>query len=191
MKETYSMPLKMVWAITGAGDLIKETTAIMEKLVQQHPIELTVALSKAGVEVVTWYRLMDRLNRMGSKVYIEKSPNKPFIAGPLQAGKYGCLLVAPATANTVAKLVRGIADSLVTNAVAQANKTPLPIFILPVDRHVGTTTTTLPNGKKMTLAVRQVDADNCDRLRQMAGIRTLEALDEIPKLIGRLAPAAR
>ncbi len=185
------MPFKMVWAITGAGDLIRETTAIMEKIARQHPIEITLALSKAGLEVVTWYGLMDRLNGLGGKVFIEKSANKPFIAGPLQAGKYGCLLVAPATANTVAKVVRGIADSLVTNAVAQANKTNMPILILPVDRQVGTTTTTLPNGKKLTLAVRQVDADNFDRLQRMAGIRTLEALDEIPERIGQLASAAR
>ena len=183
------MRFKMVWAITGAGDLIRETIAIMEKLVQQHNIELTLALSKAGLEVITWYGLMDRLDGIGGKVFIEKSANKPFIAGPLQAGKYGCLLVAPATANTVAKVVRGIADSLVTNAVAQANKTNMPILILPVDRQLGTTTTTLPNGTKMTLAVRQVDAENCARLRRMEGIRTLESPDEIPELIGQLAPA--
>ena len=185
------MPLKIVWAITGAGDLIHETTAIMEKLVQQHNIELTLALSRAGSEVVTWYGLMDRLSRIGGKVHIEKSANKPFIAGPLQAGKYGCLIVAPATANTVAKVVRGIADSLVTNAVAQANKTNMPILILPVDRQLGTTTTTLPNGKKMTLSVRPVDAENCDRLRRMKGIRTLEAPDMIPELVGQLASMTR
>ena len=44
------------------------------------------------------------------------------ITGRLSLGKYDLLIVSPATANTVAKIVHGIADSLVTNAVAQAGK---------------------------------------------------------------------
>ena len=39
------------------------------------------------------------------------------ITGRLSLGKYDLLIVTPATANTVAKIVHGISDTLVTNAV--------------------------------------------------------------------------
>jgi len=38
-----------------------------------------------------------------------------------------------ATSNTVSKIAYGIADSLVTNAVAQAVKGGVPVYIVPVD----------------------------------------------------------
>jgi len=62
------------------------------------------------------------LLEISKRVLVEVDANTPFIAGPLQVGRYHSLLIAPATANTVAKIVHGIADTLLTNAVAQTQK---------------------------------------------------------------------
>jgi flavoprotein len=119
-------------------------------------------------------------------VFIEEDANTPFIVGPLQIGQYNCLLVAPATANTVAKVVNGIADTIITNAISQTNKTTTPIYILPVDQKHGTTVTTLPGGTKLELTMRDIDVSNSEKLKQMKGITTLTHPDEIKTIIRRL-----
>ena len=72
-------------------------------------------------------------------------------------GHYDFLLIAPATANTVAKIVYGIADTLVTNTVSQTAKGKTPIFILPVDQKRGTVKTAAPSGRAFELTMREVD----------------------------------
>ena len=181
-----NMTVKIVWGITGAGDLIQETVAVMHELVTTMELKVTIVLSKAGIQVVKWYKLANSLDCISDSVQIEKDANRPFIVGPLQTGKYDGLLVAPATANTVAKIVTGIADTLITNAVAQTNKSRVPIFILPVDLKSGTTVTKLPNGKDFTLTMRALDVENTHRLGAMEGIRVLKTSGEIVDVIGRL-----
>ena len=44
------------------------------------------------------------------------------MAGRFSLGKYDLLVVSPTTSNTIGKIVNGIADTLITNAVAQAGK---------------------------------------------------------------------
>lgn len=56
--------------------------------------------------------------REGATAYVEKGSNAPFVAGPLQVGYYPLFFVSPATANTVAKIAYGIADTLITNCFA-------------------------------------------------------------------------
>ena len=185
------MSTTILWSVTGAGDLIQETVGTMDELVRTMELKVAVSLSKAAVQVLKWYKLTDKLNGISDKVYVEKDSNTPFIAGSLQVGQYDCLLVAPATANTVAKIVTGIADTLTTNAVAMANKVQVPVFILPVDRKRGTTTTTLPNGKKMALTMRDVDIENSNRLQRMNGIHTLKTPGEIKGVIENLSSIKR
>ena len=180
------MPLKIVWAITGSGDLISEVFEVMNELSEQKGVEITSVLSKAAVKVVNWYKLTDKLNRISKKVLIEEDSNTPFIVGPLQTGQFDCLVVAPATGNTVAKVVNGIADTIITNAISQTNKTNVGIYILPVDQKKGTTTTTLPGGKKLELTMRDIDVENTDKLRNMKGITTLMNPDEIRTVVSGL-----
>lgn len=170
---------KVVWGITGSGDLLEETLGIIEELCEKELLEVTTCLSKAGAMVVRWYGLMDRLKTFSKKVYVEVDANTPFIAGPLQVGKYHSLLVAPATANTVAKIVHGIADTLITNAVAQAQKGRTPVFILPCDQEAGEKPTRLPDGKEIKILIRDIDVENVKKLQTMKGIRVLRAPQEI------------
>jgi archaeoflavoprotein AfpA len=177
------MPAKIVWGITGSGDLITEVFAAMDELAQEKELEITAVLSKAAVKVVNWYKLKDKLNSLARKVLVEEDANTPFIVGPLQTGQFDCLLVAPATANTVAKVVNGIADTIITNAISQTNKTNIKIYILPVDQTKGTTITTLPGGKKLELTMRDIDVENTAKLKNMQGITTLANTEEIKVIV--------
>ena len=116
--------MKFVWAITGAGDLMPEVFDVMEDISKDKTIEITAILSRAAVTVLKWYKLTERLERIAVKTLIEKDANTPFIAGPLQTGRYDFLLAAPLTANTAAKIACGLADTLVSNAVARS-KAPI------------------------------------------------------------------
>ncbi len=177
--------MKIVWGITGSGDLLSETFEVMSELTKMRNFEITVVLSKAAVKVVKWYRLWDNLSGIAGKVLVEEDANTPFIVGVLQTGKFKCLLIAPATANSVAKIVNGIADTIITNAVAQANKANVDIYILPVDQRRGAATTILPTGERLELTIRDVDVENTGKLRRMKGIRVLETPKEIKTVIRR------
>ncbi len=173
------MTLKFAWAITGAGDYLQETVQVMKEIIAEYDVKLMVFLSKAGLQVLKWYKLLTVLESITPKIQKEIDANTPFIAGTLQKGVYQFLVVMPASANTVAKIVHGIADTLVSNAVAQAMKTAVPIYIYPVDQKRGTVTTILPNGEKMHLTTREVDLENVQKLRMMKGMTVLAHPSEI------------
>jgi len=174
--------IRIVWGITGSGDLLPEVTEELEKLVDMGKVEITTCLSKAAKMVVNWYKLSERIEKISKRVLHEYDANSPFIAGPLQIGKYNSLLVAPATANTVAKIVHGIADTLITNAVAQAQKGGIEIIVLPVDQKPGKTTTLLPTGEEKTLIMRDIDIENTEKLKGMKGIKVIEVPEDIRNL---------
>ncbi|MCP8321658.1 MAG: archaeoflavoprotein AfpA, partial [archaeon] len=86
---------------------------------------------------------------------------------------------------TVAKIVNGIADTLVTNAVAQAQKGNVPVYILPSDRETetGKITTILPTGEKKDLIIREVDLMNFEKLKAMKGITVVTSPDKIEEIV--------
>ena len=104
------------------------------------------------------------------KIRIEVNANIPTLAVQLQSGKIEFLLIAPATANTVAKIATGIADSLLCNATMMALKSFVPVYILPCDYKVGETTTQLPDGSKKKIQVRKEDVENTKKLAVMDGL---------------------
>ncbi|MDR0912605.1 MAG: dihydromethanopterin reductase (acceptor) [Methanobrevibacter sp.] len=151
--------MRIAWAITGAGHLLKESVEILEKLSKNH--EVTVFLSAAGEEVLNMYGLFDRIKNITGGYYrelaIEMDQKYSYpISGRLSLGKYDLLILSPATSNTIAKIVYGIADSLVTNTIAQAGKGKVKTLIVPVDLEPGDVDTVLPS--KLELAKCQ----NCE-----------------------------
>jgi dihydromethanopterin reductase (acceptor) len=151
--------MRIGFAFTGAGHLLRESVQLAEKLAKDN--EVTVFLSGAAEEVLKMYGLYERVERLTGGKYRELATdsNQKFsypITGRLSLGKYDLLIVSPATANTVSKIVYGIADTLVTNAVAQAGKGAVPVYMVPVDIHPGPIDTVLPS--KMELSKCQ----NCD-----------------------------
>lgn len=175
--------MKVVWGITGAGDYLSETINIMKTLQDKYSLDVTVVLSKSGKLVVRWYHFWDDLLQSFKKVMVEKGPNSPFLAGPLQLGKYAFFVVCPASSNTTAKIAHGIADSLISNCVAQAMKGGCPTYIYPVDQKVGRLTSVLPDGKKTIVTTRDIDVENVERLRCMKGIFVLSSPLEMEKIV--------
>jgi archaeoflavoprotein AfpA len=174
--------LKIVWGITGAGDYLIESIQAMRDMREHFNAEISVIASKSGEMVLKWYHLWDDLASSFSKIDVERGPNLPFLAGPLQVGRYDALIISPATANTVAKIAHGIADTLVTNCVAQAVKGSTPVYIYPVDQTLGSQETKGPKGEKITISTRPVDVENTERLREMEGITVLGHPSEILSL---------
>ncbi len=133
-------------------------------------------LSAEGARVVRMYGLTDRLDEGAfSAPVIENGPNQAKLLSDLYKGVYAAFLVAPASANTVAKVVCGIADTLVPNLVAQAIKCGATITMLPTDIEEGKVITALPGGRTGTLTMRPVDVANARQLDTMMGISVLSS----------------
>lgn len=153
--------MRIGWAITGAGHLLDDSVNILEKLAKDH--EITVFLSNAGEEVLKMYGLFERVTSVTGGYYKElalesdQSFSYP-LSGRLSLGKYDFFIVSPTTSNTVAKIVNGISDTLVTNSVAQAGKGGVRTLIVPVDMETGDVETILPSKLELETCA---DCDDC------------------------------
>lgn len=177
------MKFKLIWGITGTGYVLKESIDLMKELQEDYNVDLTVILSKEGTVVVKWYKEWLHLKEVVSKVHPEKTPNNPFYAGPLQIGKFDMFLVSPVTANSVAKIVYGIADTLITNCVAQAIKGGQLVYVFPSDQDTEPITTTRPDGSPLVLKIRDIELENIKKLRKMEGISVITAFSKIRDII--------
>lgn len=177
---------RIVWGITGSGDLVHEIIKTMKQLEDDANIRLTVIVSRAGEQMLRLYKVWEELNNSFSKVLKESNANVPFIAGPLQIGKYDAIVVAPLTANSTAKIAHGIADSLITNAIAQTLKGSTPVFLYPVDQVDEEVRTVGPKGEEFPIKPRRIDLENVQRLREMEGVTVMGSHLEIPNLVAAL-----
>jgi len=175
--------MRIAWGITGSGDRLTECVTFMKELTKKYNLEVHVYLSREGAVVLKFYKLLKEVKDHFPKVSPELGPNAPFLSGKIQLGKYDFVLIAPATANTVAKIAHCIADSLITNSAAQAMKADVPVYIFPVDQKEGEIITTLPNGRDLKLIIRKEDVDNVEKLRRMRGITVLSKVEEIEAMV--------
>ena len=176
MAEVKVKKRKVAWGITGAGDKIQEIVETMKDLKKQSEdiLEIDVYISKAGETMLKFYRLDEELKNNFTKVTVEMNSNAPFLAGMVQSGKYEFLLIMPASSNTVAKLVNGIGDTLLTNSALMSLKAFVPVWVMPVDYKESIIYTKLPNGKEMKLRVRKEEADQVRKLEQTEDVRVFE-----------------
>ena len=86
-------------------------------------------------------------------------------------------MVAPATSNTVAKCVLGIADNLVTNLYAQAGKCRVPSIVYPCDT-APEMETTAPSGKVMVYP-RHIDLAATESLRSFDYTTVVDNADSL------------
>jgi len=184
---------KVAWGISGSGDKLAETVDIMIRVKKEYAneVDIRVYLSKAGEQVIRWYKLNEKLNESFERVLVEANSNSPFLAGDLQTGKFAFLLIAPATSNTVAKIANGITDSLLTNSAIMALKGFTSVYIMPVDFREGSIMTKLPDGKDWKVRVRKEDAENAQKLKTMKGITVLEKPEEILEVFRNRFPKGR
>lgn len=146
--------MKIAFGITGAGHLLSDSVELLEQLMTKH--DVTVLLSAAGEEVLKMYGLYERIETITGGYYNEliREKDQRFsypITGRFSLGKYDLLIVSPATSNTIGKIVGGIADTLITNAVAQSGKGGVKICIVPVDLESGDLETVLPSKLELDL----------------------------------------
>ena len=128
---------RLAWCLTGAGHKLFESVEVMEELATRG-FDITVFISQAGLEVIRIYGLEGRVRAIADGSYYRElvTPSDGAScskAGRLLMGKYLALIASPATANTVAKVVHGIADTPPTIAIAQALKGGVPVFVVPTD----------------------------------------------------------
>ncbi|MFX1299149.1 MAG: flavoprotein [Promethearchaeota archaeon] len=175
--------MKLLWGFTGSGYLIKESIDLMKELQENHDIKIQVALSKEGTAVIKWYKQWLYLKEAIVNIKEEKNPNNPWLAGPLQIGKYDFFIVCPVSANSVAKIACGIADTLITNCVAQAIKGGMKVHLLPSDQEDLPIKTHRPDGSELTLNIRDIEIENVNKLKKMQGIHVIKDFSEIKGLI--------
>jgi archaeoflavoprotein AfpA len=174
---------KVVWGITGSGDRIRETAEIMTEMRRKYEddVEIRVYISKAGDQVVKYYKLFPELEQEFDKIWVEANANAPFLAGQIQMGRFEFMLIAPATSNSVAKISLRIADTMLTNAAVMSQKVLLPLYIMPSDFREGEVTTKLPDGRDLKLVIRKEDVEHVQKLAAM-GVTMLERPQDIPKV---------
>lgn len=177
------MVKKLIWGITGSGDCITEIVDLIIKIKQDFDLKITVILSINGEFVLKFYKLFNKLKEKIEDVKVEKGPNNPFVEGKMQTGYYDFIVISPVSGNTVAKIAYGIADSLISNCVAQALKGGQKVYLFPTDQERTDTTTILPSGKQFVLKLRKIDLDNIERLREMEDVILLKNYSNIYEII--------
>jgi flavoprotein len=118
---------RLAWAVTGSGHELKECLEIVQTLE-----DVDLFYSRAGEEVVRMYGYDPKGIVPEGRVYRDRAASAPPV-GLFYRGDYHTLVVAPATSNTVAKMVLGLSDTLVTNIYAQAGKCRIPSIVLACD----------------------------------------------------------
>jgi archaeoflavoprotein AfpA len=172
---------RVAWGISGSGDRLPDTVEAMKAIKAKYDdlVDIRVYISKAGDQVVKYYKLFNDLEATFDKIWVEANANVPFLAGQLQVGKFELMLIAPATSNTVAKISLRLADTLLTNAAIMAQKAFVPLYIMPSDFQEGVTTTKLPDGRDLKLQIRKEDVEHVQKLQNMEGTFILKDVKEI------------
>ncbi|WFO74728.1 4Fe-4S binding protein [Desulfurococcaceae archaeon MEX13E-LK6-19] len=126
----------IAWAVTGGGSYIRELAEGFLRLKKKYSLKITIFASKWGYEVARIYGVLHLLKEISPGGYYEEllvGDKGFYYIGRFNMKRYKLLVLAPATANTVAKIVYGIADTLPTAVFAQATKSDVPVIILPTD----------------------------------------------------------
>lgn len=118
---------RLAWAVTGSGHYLDECLEIIRDFQ-----DVDLFYSSAGEEVLRMYGHDPKAINKQGRVYRDRAASSPPV-GLFYRGDYHTLVVAPATSNTVAKMVLGLSDSLVSNVYAQAGKCGIPSIVLACD----------------------------------------------------------
>jgi len=168
---------RVAWGITGAGHFLEPCV----KLLASHG-QADVFFSAAGLEVVKLYKLYSALADCGHTLFFDEDAAS-FPITRLYGGRYDLVVIAPATANTVAKMVMGISDGLVSNLFANAGKCRVPTVVLPCDNKAGEVASTTHFGKEISVHVRPVDQQNTEALRRFEGVRVVDSPEKLGEVI--------
>ena len=155
---------RLAWAITGSGHYLKESLDIIHTL-----DDVDLFLSKAAAEVLQQYGYKHNVG----KVYQDKTASSVPVE-LFYEGKYHTLVIAPATSNTIAKMVCGISDNLVTNLYAQAGKTRVPSIIFACDT-APELESDAPRDNVVKVYPRSIDLENVAKIKLCISSTTVVA----------------
>ncbi|MDR1482963.1 MAG: flavoprotein [Synergistaceae bacterium] len=178
MTDTDSFTSAICWVVTGAGHFLRESVGLMSRF-----DSVDVFMTRAAAEVAARYSVTATIGNSARLVSVEKD----YSSAPLihfSGRKYSVLVIAPATANTVAKCSLGIADSLASNFFAQAGKSGTPIVVLPTDVAPEASSVT-PSGRTITIRPRPVDLRHTDALSEFSGVTLVRSVDDLDAAIRR------
>jgi dihydromethanopterin reductase (acceptor) len=162
---------RLAWAMTGSGHYLRECLDLL-----QSRRDTDLFLSRAAAEVLPMYGVDLKALRADMTCYRDTSASASPV-GLFYRGRYRGLVIAPTTSNTVAKMVWGIADTLVTNIYAQAGKCRIPSIVFACDTEP-VMETEAPGGQVMVYP-RRIDLDNVERLRAFEYTTVVERLDQL------------
>ncbi len=126
----------ILWCITGGGAFLRELAGIFLRIKREYSVKITLCFSRWGYEVSRIYGLFPLLEKIASKKYYEEwfvEDEGFYYVGRINMGRYRLVVIAPATSNSIAKIVNGIADTLPTLVFAEAGKSDIPVVVLPTD----------------------------------------------------------
>lgn len=145
---------RLAWALTGSGHYLRECLDIIGQLE-----DVDLFLSKAAAEILQQYGYKHKIGRVYQDKTASSVPVELFYEG-----KYHTLVIAPATSNTVAKMVAGISDNLVTNLYAQAGKTRVPSIVFACDTEPELESEA-PRENMVKVYPRRIDLENMQKLK--------------------------
>ena len=139
-------------------------------------------MSKAAAEILQQYGYHHNVG----KVYQDKTAS----AVPVELfyrGAYHTVVIAPTTSNTVAKMVYGISDNLVTNIFAQAGKCRVPNIVFACDTEEEVESEA-PRNNMVKVYPRRIDLENTAKLKAFEETTVVENMQQLDSAIqARLA----
>ena len=145
---------RLAWALTGSGHYLKECLEIIDRLP-----DVDLFLSKAAAEILQQYGYQHNVGRVFQDKTASAVPVELFYHGV-----YHTVVIAPTSSNTVAKMVCGISDNLVTNIFAQAGKCRVPTIVFACDTE-SELESDAPRDNVVKVYPRRIDLENMEKLK--------------------------
>lgn len=159
---------RLAWALTGSGHYLRECLEIIDGLQ-----DVDLFLSRAAAEILQQYGYKHKVGR----VYHDKTAS----AVPVELfyhGAYHTVVIAPATSNTVAKMVCGISDNLVTNIYAQAGKCRVPTIVFACDTDPELESEA-PREHMVKVYPRRIDLENMEKLKHFEATNVVGDMQQL------------